>query len=537
MVFVPGVSSVAVGGARAIPQSRTMIGTPYGLGITSFHWDYFNGLAKTATTGTFVLLHKPSDYWGNNGFCIEKLYAYQTVGLNYYGGQWSFMFGGNRYLLSGFSDDQTNKFHAIAMSHNGTEYRSAWGGAGQSGFTVTAGTEWMNDVAWGGGYDIWSLNMSFTSGGAQGAGGTLVLAAYLPGVVLTDTELKALRDNPWDLFESNPNRTYFDIPAAAETTTAATPTCAPYIQIPSRRLQQPQGPLRANPYWVARGLYTLSLPTIGDIVQGTPQLPDPNTAISVNNTGLGIKMAASTNALPWVFPRRSVAARTDLFLMSGATGYTGSWVTSGGRDKWNGEWSNNNLEWMINGEDEWTYPTIWRNVLPFSLLGDKRLIAGAWNKNKNSGYGRVWVDGKEYDYIHDSYTVPLTANNNRRATNSGGNVGTNQPGNALSFFASFDSDLMPEEIVELTRNPWQLFDSKKQRSYFDFPTYPVSNTYGTPLVLSAGELQQATSIPLTKLGSGTPDATKILRGDGVWAPAIPTAEPDAVLELNNLGGL
>jgi hypothetical protein len=104
--------------------------------------------------------------------------------------------------------------------------------------------------------------------------------------------------------------------------------------------------------------------------------------------------------------------------------------------------------------------------------------------------------------------------------------------------ATFNIGLSPDERREIGRNPWgMLFERDPNRTYFDIPTYPVTTTYGTPLAISAGELQQATSIPLTKLGSGTPDATKILRGDGVWALPVPTAEPDAVLELNNLGGL
>ena len=117
----------------------------------------------------------------------------------------------------------------------------------------------------------------------------------------------------------------------------------------------------------------------------------------------------------------------------------------------------------------------------------------------------------------------------------------NNVGATITYLSAFwMRALSPEEIIDLSKNPWQLFKSSNNRSYFDLIAPITTPTFATPLAISNGELLQATSIPLNNLGSGTPDETKYLRGDGVWAPAVPVAPvapADSVLELNNLGGL
>lgn len=103
------------------------------------------------------------------------------------------------------------------------------------------------------------------------------------------------------------------------------------------------------------------------------------------------------------------------------------------------------------------------------------------------------------------------------------------------YFGAFYNRELPDDY--LVDSPWSVLKPQTKILYFDPPATTTTPTYASPLAISNGELLQATTIPLNNLGSGTPDETKYLRGDGVWALPVPVAPADSVLELNNLGGL
>lgn len=93
------------------------------------------------------------------------------------------------------------------------------------------------------------------------------------------------------------------------------------------------------------------------------------------------------------------------------------------------------------------------------------------------------------------------------------------------------------EAKNLSQNIWQLVEPERKSIIYSFPIIQPP-TYVKPLAITnTGDRVQTTNIPLSNLGSGTPDDTTYLRGDGVWTLPIPTADSQSKLELNNLGGL
>jgi hypothetical protein len=94
------------------------------------------------------------------------------------------------------------------------------------------------------------------------------------------------------------------------------------------------------------------------------------------------------------------------------------------------------------------------------------------------------------------------------------------------------------EANQITANPWSLYNSKYKTFYQSIPSSGPELVFSKPLIVENGEMGQlSTIIPPENLGTETPNDTKFLRGDGVWAVPTVGADVTAKLELNNLGGL
>jgi hypothetical protein len=552
LLYVPQISNNLIHSQYTISNPTLEISS-HGLSLTSGHSQWINtdSILKTSGTGTVLLIYKPAYYWGSVAFGLEVWYSYQNHNIQFYGGQIQLSIATNRYNITNFTGDQTNTTITIALSYDGTNIRSSWKNTnGQSGFTTVSCPYWFNNNTWSNTTDSLNINCANTTGTPEGISGNLSLLNYQPGVVHDEKTLVFLRDNPWEVLKPQSRTLYFDAPiAAAETTTEATPTCAPYIQIPSRRLQQPNTELRASKLYANK----LSL-----LVNWN----DPSGRNLVGKSA-GIDAAATNNISKYKgklanasspkLASYSEICRTsnslgtgDFSFLSFSAPIAGSGIPEALISQCGGGGANGQTYLLANS-----------NEVLSATSG--RLAIVSWNGTFYGTSAINMVDGLPHVFIGSrrGNIYSINVDGVQQATASGTAISiVNGSVNEQTFIsgiygysgwtratpqfisAAFNTGLSAEECEDIGKFPWgMLFERDSNRSYFDIPTYPASTTFATPLAIAAGELQQATSIPLDKLGSGTPDDTKFLRGDGVWADPVPVADVNSVLELNNLGGL
>jgi hypothetical protein len=409
---------------------------------------------------------------------------------------------------------------------------------------------------------IFRVSNNATVGLANSVGGNLFLSNVWTRI-LSDEEILDLHKNPWQIFTSNNSRSYFDLAVSADTTTAATPTCAPYIQIPSRRLQTGSRYILNKQSDLTKNLVFCAVPykdTYLDLITNTFGTPTGTSSKVYKNSGKSSinqvyavdSSGVSTNKVVWPVSSTlrggSMIQSASILCLGGSTAQVDNFIyTMCGNTEYYSDGSGFGL--AIDSFNAAGRGNILKMRAQSSRGNSSQYALGNPFDNKihffgysasNNGQTGNWFFNRTAEPFSGALAHGTYNTTNRQAfINAVGDY--SHPAFSHDTFVGlalfWDREISYEEYCRLFDNPWQLFEPDNRKSYFDFPTYPASTTFATPLALSAGELQQATSIPLTKLGSGTPDATKILRGDGVWAPAIPTAEPDAVLELNNLGGL
>lgn len=210
-VYMPAVAKLELRTGKGWSASQT-IATAGGLrGLTSSHYVSLGvpTNVKSAQTGTVLLVYMPTYYWGSFAFGYEVLYSYSAKGFEYYL-ELCYRHGATRYNLTAFGEDVSGQIITLACSHNGTQFVSAWKSSrGKSGLTSISGSEWFGDNTWANNSnDVVSLNATYSAGSASESSGNLILAAYMPDVVLSTPQLLSLRDNPWQIFEQ-PKRNLF----------------------------------------------------------------------------------------------------------------------------------------------------------------------------------------------------------------------------------------------------------------------------------------------------------------------------------------
>lgn len=387
------------------------------------------------------------------------------------------------------------------------------------------------------------LTLLFNShnGGVQGSTTLPVLLHLVYDRQLSENEVKSLSSNPGQLFELNTNRVYFD-PPIAQTTTEPAGTQAPYIQIPSRRLTQIQKLTTINDnhpsIYKMQVAWNAAIPYKNLVDNSLPYAVNANSTV-ISKAGIANKCeyanANMDTGVIFKIPQISGVARSALgggiWLSSVDLGWRGGWIKAASSIASDRRFMVGPYDYGSGAYQRFYFP--W-----YGCSGSQNLTDSVWDRenikitagtydgvtNKLAYNGRIAATGSlsytEAYYTPVDYVYVSTCYEN------------------LTFCGFYWArNLSDNELINLTANPWQLFKIPTNRAYFDQLVTQSTPTYAAPLAISNGELLQATSIPLNNLGSGTPDETKYLRGDGVWALPVPIADPNSVLELNNLGGL
>lgn len=225
--------------------------------------------------------------------------------------------------------------------------------------------------------------------------------------------------------------------------------------------RQPPSRIGSHPYWVGRGLVALTLPGYGDVFSNTHAVLPSATSVLAGRSGrLQHQAVDGTIGFSIRRPRVDTFAKTLLFVQEvKARVLYGGWLgAEAGKDGVSGQYADTELGFNIHGSGWNTQTKVFDGQAPVSLIGQPRTIVVKWSAFENSGYGRAWVDGVEVARTGGS---PQTSVSLGTAETSGGDYGTDQNGSGISVFAEFREALSDDEIVSLSRNPWQLFEPRR----------------------------------------------------------------------------
>jgi len=284
---------------------------------------------------------------------------------------------------------------------------------------------------------------------------------------LSDAEAKSVTANPWQIFQPLARQVPFDLVRGPTeprqsymmgTTAPEVSTAMPAAFLKTGWTSQPQGGVGidwSNP--ITKGLYVATIAGIGDVL--TPAFRfGTDTKISVGPAGRLLSPTDSYRSnLAINFPPRALNARTEVFGQ-----FFPSWRVYGAflanqhctQDSYGSPYSDTDLYWKIHGPDWNSGTEVFIGASPVPLTGAHRVIAGTWNKDKNSGYGRCFVDGNE---LTRSGGSPQTTVSDRTRSSAAWTLGPYEGAGGISFFYAFDRDLSPTEIKSLSANPYQIF--------------------------------------------------------------------------------
>ena len=220
--------------------------------------------------------------------------------------------------------------------------------------------------------------------------------------------------------------------------------------------RQPQTVSSIKPYWLGRGLYSVNIGGLGDILSPPQPLPADST---ITNSSVGKLVSQATESVKSYgiyMPKRLLTERTEIFVQVCKTRRTyGRWLHFES-DYWKGEYTDTEISWNIHGDSWASGYTIFSGVSPISLVGAPVCIAGVWGKDINGGAGRVFVNAKELTNNSGSYT----GSSDRTLSSAETTGGPYQQVSGIALYYAFSKALSTAEIKVLSENPWSIFQKK-----------------------------------------------------------------------------
>ncbi len=207
---------------------------------------------------------------------------------------------------------------------------------------------------------------------------------------------------------------------------------------------------KAHPYWLKRGLYTATFGKYGDLLS-LPAVLDSNTMLRATPAGLSLYQSGGAQSQGISFPKLNLSARTEIFRQYCVSRRTyGQWLRCSNFDFWSGQNADTEFKYGISSNTWNSGTTVFIGTSPVSLVGKPRTLATVWDKAKNSGYGRAFVDGIE---ISRTGGTPQTVNSDRTLSSTANTVGPYQQESGTTAFLAFSESLSDGEIIWLSANP------------------------------------------------------------------------------------
>lgn len=238
---------------------------------------------------------------------------------------------------------------------------------------------------------------------------------------------------------------------------------ATLLPIKKKRVSQPQSVVAidwSNP--VTKGLLAVNLPNYEVISKTSSASRFTSTRVQPLNGSTTLAQSITGNTAGGLFlPSIVLSARTDLFIVSCSLRKTyGSWLRSAilstSADSFPGEYSDSEVGWIIHGNGWNSSFKIFDGTSPVSLVGNgNHVVVATWNKNKNSGYGKIWVDSKAATRTGGT---PSTEDCNRLNSSADTNFGISQNEGGIALYLQWDRDLTDDEVQSISMNPWQIFN-------------------------------------------------------------------------------